>query len=351
MSFIIIIFKIVCLPEFKSAFGFVAFLFLFYKIGVYFPVNTQSDSTDWLSPVVGRVGLIGVTMMAILSGFGAVNSPYSNLSLFLRKVSLKDIEKAERRVAHTINTVFERKKRLARTSVGSNTSSGFFANVLASVTASVSHSDTETLAKEIDAQENILRTLLLDLDELQADYERTMDSKTLRGIYNNIMGYMFSAYCVFKMISSLFAIIMDSTGYSNPVTQALDFLVHFLGFNLDVQFWTDQLSMILLGILVFVSIRGLLIHFSRISNLFAGAISQEFTALILSHAMGFYFQSVVLMLRVNLPPDRRVSITKVLPDVDFQFYHRWFDRVFLASSFISVIFIYALTSLRSKNFV
>ena len=44
---------------------------------------------------IGRVGVIGVSLVAIVSGYGTVNLPFSYLSLFVRPVSKREIEALE----------------------------------------------------------------------------------------------------------------------------------------------------------------------------------------------------------------------------------------------------------------
>ena len=40
---------------------------------------------------ISRVGVIGVTVMALLSGFGAVSYPYTSMAMFMRSVSASDV--------------------------------------------------------------------------------------------------------------------------------------------------------------------------------------------------------------------------------------------------------------------
>ncbi|KAJ3260647.1 hypothetical protein HK103_000257 [Boothiomyces macroporosus] len=237
-----------------------------------------------LGSLIGRVGLVGVTIMAILSGFAAVNSPYSNLSVFLRPVSEKDVQKAEHNLLSSLESLISSKKRNSH---------------------------------DVQAKEMFLTQMFMDYDNLLLDREKSKLATSWRGIYSNILGYFFSFYCIYKVLTSIINLIFSRTNGKDIVTRILNIMVHWLGLDLDLEFWSAQLSFILIGIMVIVAVRGFIMQFSKVS-LMATTTDSDSPIAFLTHLMGFYLSSVVLMLRINLPVQYRVVITSLLGDLEFQ---------------------------------
>ena len=111
-----------------------AFLYGFWRIGDPFPLLSVSHGVFTIEQAVSRIGVIGVTVMAILSGFGAVNYPYESMTYFIRydwflrvagerfirmftwifrPVCQTDVHTLERRLMLTIDMILAKKKRIA----------------------------------------------------------------------------------------------------------------------------------------------------------------------------------------------------------------------------------------------
>lgn len=97
------------------------YLYLFWKVGNSFPIISPKHGFISFEQCLGRVGVIGVTIMALLSGFGAVNYPYTCMSFFAQSVSAYELKTAERRLLHTLDMILIKRRRLALAQSEANT--------------------------------------------------------------------------------------------------------------------------------------------------------------------------------------------------------------------------------------
>lgn len=59
-------------------------------------------------------------------------------------------------------------------------------------------------------------------------------------------------------------IIFDRVGRKDPVTRGLEIAVHWCGFDIDLAFWNQHVSFLLVGCIVVTSIRGLLLTLTKV---------------------------------------------------------------------------------------
>ncbi|KAG9323816.1 hypothetical protein KVV02_002262 [Mortierella alpina] len=326
----------------------VVYFYLFAKVGNNFPTQAHR-STEILSIEWGmsRVGVIGVTISAILSGFGAVNGPYSNLFFFLRQVTDTDIHLAEKKCMQTLEMIANKKKRVVLEEMRLQTLDpsaskvgGFVRKIFGTVSGKLAGDNLNDLRQELMALEGISRQLFLDIDDLYVEKSRLEHAKTWQGKYSNLMGYIFSVYCVYKLAMALINTIFRRTGSTDPITAIISKFISHTNMTIDVRFWSQQLSFFFVGLMIILSIRGLLQELSKFFRATSRHVSSNNVILFLAHLMGLYFLSSILMMRQSLPMEYRSIISDSLGALEFDFYHRWFDVIFLISGLVSMAFLY-----------
>eukprot|EP00833_Pecoramyces_ruminatium_P015942 jgi/Orpsp1_1/1189974/evm.model.d7180000075868.1 len=284
------------------------YLLLFWKIAIYFPIYSkyaQPKDINMLTEGIGRVGIFGVTFMAILSGFGAVNSPYTTLSIFIKPISKEDINVAERKYQKTMENILMKKRRLLKLKEKNMESEQQSQKQTITQIFSIFKPKTNEISKlneEIQELELFNRQLFQAIDELYIEKDKIAFSQTWQGKYNNILGYFFSGYCLYKIVMTVINILFNRIGETDPITYGLDIVVQSLQLNIDVNVWSMQLSFIFIGVLILVSIRSLLIQIMKIFQNYSKTLSPDNIVLFLAWFMGTYFLSFVLMMRMNLPP-------------------------------------------------
>lgn len=90
-----------------------SYLYLFWRIGDPFPLLSVNRGIFSIEQGVSRIGVVGVTVMAILSGFGAVNFPLTTMTYFIHPVTQNDVIGTERKLMQTMDMILAKKKRIA----------------------------------------------------------------------------------------------------------------------------------------------------------------------------------------------------------------------------------------------
>eukprot|EP00277_Geminigera_cryophila_P016118 CAMPEP_0179438488 /NCGR_PEP_ID=MMETSP0799-20121207/22218_1 /TAXON_ID=46947 /ORGANISM="Geminigera cryophila, Strain CCMP2564" /LENGTH=520 /DNA_ID=CAMNT_0021220149 /DNA_START=153 /DNA_END=1715 /DNA_ORIENTATION=+ len=345
------------------------YLWAFYYITNSLPIAGQSGSI--LVMGISRLGVLGVTAMAITSGFGAVNCPRQSLHYFLRPVSDGDLQALEKRLLKTLDMICAKKKLMLvtqhelsrRRQSGKdkgeqggwkNKVSGFMTSMSRSADDKALQNNVNTMKQELAAMEHMQSEMFEELQESRLAHKQISFSTTFFGRAVNMMGYFFSVYCVYKMLMASINIIFNRVAQVDPVTRVLSIaLVTIKGAkDMDIEPISQTISFVLVGILIATSIRGFLQIWLKIFHMQNATYSIHYSnmlVLFMAWMMGMYFVSSVLLIRMNLPLMYRKAITQVLGDIQFKFYHQWFDFIFIISALFFLAVFYTIDSSRQPS--
>ncbi|KAK9914979.1 hypothetical protein WJX75_003304 [Coccomyxa subellipsoidea] len=336
-----------------------AFLYVFWRVGKYWPgVPQPTDGIFRLNQAVSRVGVMGVSLIAVLSGYGSVNLPFSYLSLFIRPVERSEIAMAESQMMQALESVVRKKKQIVvsegelrqQQARASPVPPSLLQRVVNTVRRgnSGAHSTAQlisSLKEEVQGLESLVRMLCAEVIDLRRERERALASRTLAGHAKNFLGYCLSFYCLFRMFFCVKALMFGEDFTSDPVSKALGFCLRSFSKGrlvINLQLFSQYITLFFIGCISVSSLRGFLRNMRKVFTAVSGAGNGSGLLLILTELTGLYAISTILLIRKQLPLKYRAIITDALGgELEFEFFHAWFNTIFLAAAVLTLALFYA----------
>jgi len=286
---------------------------------------------------------LGITFSAVLSGFGSIHSPYTSINYFRPVVAESEVRYLERRLIQQHEHILARQHKFAQArrahARARLAAPAQRKGALASLGAWLFGGRTDPARiteaeerREISSLRSLVREMFLEINELRVEQARVRYSQTVIGRAVHMGAYGLSVYAVYKIAMSARNILFTINPKTDPVTRGLDIALKFAHIDIDVVFWSQQLSFFFVGILVAISVRGFLVTVLKMFHSLSSPVSNSSVVLLLAQAMGLFFISNIVLMRANLPTRYRSLVTGALGDIHFNFYHRWFDLIFISSA-------------------
>ena len=357
------------------------YVYIFMEISPLTRDQPVHEGTEYMmtqkvqSECLSRIGIIGVSITAILAGFGAVATPRQYLAYTRAKTQMSksggvksptgdySFSDAQKRLSATVEALVKRKRTEAGIKYQMNSDSerghqhnssplGWMKSMTKALVSQINGPDKhesglEIIKLEVSALERVVAELLEQLHEVQSLEENVRFSSTPRGMIFTALGYILSAYCVLKSIMAAFSIVLKRFPKVDPITRCLD----WLGISTDVYGWYSQvISLIFFAVLVTSSIRGFFVIVQKVVHLYCKKVSPNTISILFSYLLGAYCTSTVILMRMTLPLKYRQRLEEYLGEsLQFKFFHRWFDVIFLFSVAISYFILTSFDRARKQR--
>ncbi|KAI1841746.1 hypothetical protein JX266_012013 [Neoarthrinium moseri] len=338
-------------------------LFAFWSLGNLVPVeadtarssssskmaNMASESTRTLARAcLERIGVIGISLMALLSGFASVSSPWHTFGskASRRPVSDSDIARKQAGLDATNEMLLTKRHQLqalqrnvAQTS--SAEKSGFFTKVVGSFRGGGAAAEIRGLKLEINGLEAMEANLSNSLSQLRSRQANSARAATPLGKLLLIPTYGFSLYCMYRIaatsLTTLRRFYYPSASFSSsdPINRFLGLLAKHWDPKLDQIAWARQISFLLSGVILAASANSALQTFHLFAKWTPGLLyhAQANLALLIGQISAIYVISAALLLRSNLPKEVGSVVGDALESaLEPGFVDRWFEGWFLLAS-------------------
>lgn len=379
------------------------FLYVFWRIGDPFATDTNIRSALSVEAGMSRILIIGTTMLAVLSGFTAVHLPYTYLSAFVRPIKEKEVNRLGQRVlTATENLRLRKLELLSRDFVPSQPSAVSTATLshspqswLAplpshtpatfSASTMIHRSNTQNYAThggtdatlsaaarppstndgvekqtrevarglgpmpaDVLEMEQRAEQLFIEYNDAASAWRDVLFSRTFVGRLFTLAGAIMLLLCAVRVAAAVYNIFSHfflekrhgSKETADHVSKEIHRFLSAIGVQVNLQDVYQYATLAFTSALLSVNFRSALIRMMSIFSLVSNneALSSS-AAVFIAHLMGTYVISSTVLIRSFLPPDTRELIVDVMGSMEFQYFQRWFDVLFISSAVVGAVVI------------
>ena len=326
--------------------GFTFWLGAFWWLGNVAGTSRSNLAADaaksFKDAALSRVGVVGISLMALLAGFASVSSPWHCFGRQPRLVTDTDIERKASGLASAEDMLAEKRQRLRaverKMSEAGPSNTGFFTKVASSIRGDPDASEHAALQLEISGLETMATSLSTSLTLLRSRRTTQLRAKTPLGRCLIVPDYIFSLYCLYRILATLFTTLRRYTTPSSafsttdPINRVLGLVARHVDPSLDQAAWSRQISFLMSGIMLLLSFNSVLQTLHIFSRFTPGLIrqAQQNLPLVVAQISATYVISSALLLRSNLPKEVASGVGNALgAGVEARFVEVWFERWFL----------------------
>ncbi|GKT46832.1 golgi pH regulator [Colletotrichum spaethianum] len=332
---------------------FFGWLFAFWSLGSLVGLDKKTTAGGGiLRACLERIGVIGISLMAMLSGFAAVSSPWHTLGALSerrkRPVTEADITRKEAGLDATNEMLLTKRHRLqalerkaSEAQAASSTSGGFMGKMLGAVRGmGGDEAEMRALRLEIAGLETMEANLNSSLGLMRSRQAADARAATSLGKLLAVPHYIFSLYCLYRILATMLAMLRrayypsSSFSSSDPINRFLGLLARHWDPKLDQIAWARQISFLLSGVILAASANSVLQTFHLFSKWMPGLLyqAQANLALLIGQIAAVYVISAALLLRSNLPREMGSAVGDALEGaLEPRFVDLWFEGWFLMS--------------------
>ncbi|KAH6603506.1 hypothetical protein Trco_008281 [Trichoderma cornu-damae] len=315
-----------------------------------------------------RVGVVGISLMALLSGFASVSSPWHTLGSAdarrRRPLTEADVSRKQAGLDATGEMLATKRHRLrylerkaaAEAPGGGAKAPGGGAKapggrlvglVMGSLRGqSGEQAEMQTLKVEIAGLEAMEASLSSNLELMRSRRAAAARASTALGRLLLVPSYVFSAYCVYRILATSLTTLRRASSpsasfaSSDPINRFLGLLARHWDPKLDQMAWARVISFALSGVILAASANSAIQTFHLFAKWTPGLLrhAQANLALAVGQVAATYVISASLLLRSQLPGEARSAVGGVLRGaLTPAFVDGWFEGWFLLGSAVTAV--------------